>query len=67
VLTELLLQKRYSLLLEGARWVDMRRYGLLSTLPLDASNHFVAKVMPIPQAECLVRVGKDAALAGPGC
>ena len=67
VLTELLLQKRYSLLLEGARWVDMRRYNLLNTLPLDASNHFVAKVMPVPQAECLVRVGKDPALAGPGC
>jgi hypothetical protein len=67
VLTELLLQKRYSLLLEGARWVDMRRYNLLNTLPLDATNHFVAKVMPVPQAECLVRVGKDPALAGPGC
>ncbi len=67
VLTEILLQKRYSLLLEGARWIDMRRYNLLNTLPLDASNHFVARVMPIPQAECLVRVGKTGALAGPGC
>ena len=67
VLTELLLQKRYSLLLEGSRWVDLRRYNLLSTLPLDAANHFVARVMPIPQGECLVRVGKAAPLAGPGC
>ena len=67
VLTELLLQKRYSLLLEGSRWVDMRRYNLLNTLPLDAANHFVARVMPIPQGECLVRVGKAAPLAGPGC
>ena len=67
VLTELLLQKRYSTLLEGLRWVDLRRYNLLSTLPLDAPSHFVAKVMPIPQAECLVRVGKTGALAGPGC
>lgn len=67
VLTELLLQKRYSLLLEGTRWVDMRRYNLLNTLPLDAPNHFVARVMPIPQAECLVRFGKAAPLAGPGC
>ncbi len=67
VLTELLLQKRYSTLLEGLRWVDMRRYNLLSTLPLDASNHFVAKVMPIPQGECLVRAGAIGPLAGPGC
>ncbi len=67
VLTELLLQKRYSLLLEGTRWFDLRRYNLLNTLPLDAPNHFVARVMPIPQAECLVRVGKAAPLAGPGC
>lgn len=67
VLTELLLQKRYSTLLEGLRWVDMRRYNRLGQLPLDASNHFVAKVQPIPQAECLVRVGLTGGLAGPGC
>jgi hypothetical protein len=70
ILTELLLQKRYSTALEGDRWVDMRRYGRLSQLPLDIPSgpnmHFVAKVQPVPQAECLVRVG-NAALAGPGC
>lgn len=67
VLTELLLQKRYSTLLEGRRWVDLRRYNLLSTLPLDASNHFVATVQPLPQGECLVRAGLTGALVGPGC
>jgi hypothetical protein len=71
ILTELLLQKRYSLLLEGHRWVDMRRYGRLNQLPLDITTgvnaHFVAKVMPIPQGECLQRVGQTGALAGPGC
>lgn len=71
VLTELLYNKRFSLLLEGHRWIDMRRYGRLNQLPLDITTgtnaHFVAKVMPIPQAECLVRVGKTGALAGPGC
>ncbi|MEP6779976.1 MAG: RagB/SusD family nutrient uptake outer membrane protein [Gemmatimonadaceae bacterium] len=71
VLTELLLQKRYSLLLEGSRWIDLRRYGKLSTLPLDISTgtnaHFVAKVQPVPAGECLVRAGKAVALAGPGC
>lgn len=69
--TEILLQKRYSLLMEGHRWVDMRRYGRLNQLPLDITTgvnaHFVAKVQPLPQAECLQRVGLSGALAGPGC
>jgi hypothetical protein len=67
----ILYEKRYSLLGEGHRWVDVRRYGLLATLPIDITSgentHFVAKVMPVPQAECLSRVGLDASLAGPGC
>ena len=67
VLDELLVQKRYSMLLEGVRWFDMRRYGKLNTLPLDNPSHFVAKVQPLPQAECLSRAGKTGALAGPGC
>jgi len=71
VLTELLLQKRYSLLLEGNRWIDLRRYGRLNDLPLDittgVNTHFRARVQPIPQAECLSRVGQTGALAGPGC
>ena len=67
VLTELLLQKRYSLLLEGHRWIDMRRYGRLNQLPLDLPVHFVARVQPIPQAECLVRARAGAEFAGPGC
>ena len=71
VLTELLLQKRYSLLLEGHRWIDMRRYGRLDQLPRDITSgtnaHFVARVQPIPQSECLVRAGKTGNLAGPGC
>ncbi len=71
ILTELLLQKRYSLMLEGKRWIDMRRYGRLADLPRDITSgvnaHFVARVQPIPQAECLQRVGKTGALAGPGC
>ena len=69
--TEILLQKRYSLLLEGHRWIDMRRYGRLASLPRDLTTgvnaHFVAKVQPLPQAECLQRAGKTGALAGPGC
>ncbi len=67
VLTELLLQKRYSLLLEGHRWIDMRRYNRLSQLPLDLPSHFVARVQPVPQAECLSRAREAAEFAGPGC
>jgi hypothetical protein len=59
----LLYERRYSLLSEGLRWVDARRFGKLATLPLDLTTHFVAKVVPIPKAEC------DARLASPpnGC
>ena len=57
--------------MEGLRWVDMRRYGRLAQLPLDIpsgqNKHFVAKVVPVPQAECLSRAGKTGDLAGPGC
>lgn len=71
ILTEILLQKRYSLLLEGHRWIDMRRYGRLNQLPRDITTgvnaHFVARVQPLPQAECLQRVGRPAPFAGPGC
>jgi hypothetical protein len=69
ILAAILYEKRYSLMLEGLRWVDMRRYGLLSQLPLDITSgpnkNFVAKVMPIPQAECLIRAGLAGAFLGP--
>ena len=51
----LLYERRYSLLWEGHRWNDMRRYGRLNQLPLDLPSHFVAKVMPIPKQECDAR------------
>ena len=68
----LLYERRFSLLSEGHRWVDHRRFGRLAQLPLDVTTgnnaHFRAVVMPIPQGECLVRArANDATLAGPGC
>jgi hypothetical protein len=57
-LTALLYERRYSLLFEGQRWIDHRRFGLLNLLPIDQPGQFVAKVMPIPQAECDARVVK---------
>jgi hypothetical protein len=69
VLQGILYEKRYSLMMEGHRWIDMRRYGLLAQLPLDIATgpnkNFVAKVMPIPQGECLVRANATGALRGP--
>ena len=69
VVTAILYEKRYSLMMEGHRWSDVRRYGRLSTLPLDvpsgANQNFVAKVMPIPQGECLNRLPKGAEFVGP--
>ena len=51
----LLYERRYSLMLEGFRWVDHRRFNLLNTLPKDLPTHFVAVVEPIPLAECDAR------------
>ncbi|HEX3867930.1 MAG TPA: RagB/SusD family nutrient uptake outer membrane protein, partial [Gemmatimonadaceae bacterium] len=69
ILTGILYEKRYSLMMEGDRWVDMRRYNKLNLLPLDITSgpnkNFVAKVSPISQAECLVRVGLAAQFQGP--
>jgi len=69
ILTGILYEKRYSTMMEGNRWIDMRRYNKLNLLPLDVASgpnkNFVAKVNPIPQGECLVRVGKTGDLLGP--
>ena len=66
--TALLYELRYSLLFEGHRWFDVRRYGRLLTLPLDLPTHFRVSVMPVPQAECVFRnTLTDTGLRGPGC
>jgi hypothetical protein len=56
-------------MMEGQRWVDMRRYKKLNLLPLDIASgpnkNFVAIVMPVPQAECLVRAPLGGAFVGP--
>jgi hypothetical protein len=69
ILNGILYEKRYSLMEEGDRWVDLRRYNKLNTLPLDITSgpnkNFVAVVSPIPQAECLVRANVSGNLLGP--
>jgi starch-binding outer membrane protein, SusD/RagB family len=78
ILTELLRQRRLSLLLEGHRWVDVRRHNRMSTLPLDQTSHIYLNAFPIPTAECdartlvIRRIGASAntpytGLAAPSC
>lgn len=60
-LDELLYNKRYSLLFEGGhRWLDMRRYGRLTQLPLDVTTHRRNDKFPFPVDECNARVTKPA-------
>ncbi len=50
-LDEVLKQKRYSLFLEGYRWIDLRLYDKLDTLPLDRPGDVVHVQMPRPTDE----------------
>ncbi len=50
-LDQVLYEKRYSLFLEGYRWVDMRRYGRLGELPLDRSGDQMIMSYPILEDE----------------
>jgi hypothetical protein len=56
-IAELVKQRRYSLMFEGGhRWIDARRFGLLSTLPKALPTHTVPSRFPFPRDECLARV-----------
>jgi hypothetical protein len=59
-LDALLYEKRYSLLYEGGhRWIDLRHYGRLGSLPIDRPANsppdVVFSTLPIPTAEVLPR------------
>lgn len=51
LMAEMLKQRRYSLYFEGHRWIDLRRYNLLSTLPLDRTGDDVWSKFPLPVTE----------------
>jgi hypothetical protein len=51
LITEILNQRRYSLFCEGHRWIDMRRYNLLNTLPIDRTGDQVWTEFPLPVSE----------------
>jgi len=48
---ELLKQRRYSLFYEGHRWIDLRRYNRLATLPVDRAGDDVWELFPLPVTE----------------
>ncbi|HTI60398.1 RagB/SusD family nutrient uptake outer membrane protein [Mucilaginibacter sp.] len=51
LITEMLNQRRYSLFFEGHRWIDLRRYNLLGTLPIDRTGDDVWSEFPLPVTE----------------
>jgi hypothetical protein len=51
LITEMLNQRRYSLFFEGHRWIDLRRYNLLNTLPIDRTGDNVWSEFPLPTTE----------------
>lgn len=61
LLTELLYNKRYSLVWEGGHtWIDMRHYGRLNQIPVRAADPRLFPAMPIPVAECQPRTPQPA-------
>jgi hypothetical protein len=50
-LDEVLKQKRYSLFLEGFRWVDLRLYNKLNEIAIDRPGDVVHEQMPVPSTE----------------
>ena len=51
LINEMLKQRRYSLFFEGHRWIDLRRYNLLNTLPVDRPGDDVWTEFPLPVTE----------------
>jgi hypothetical protein len=51
LINEMLYERRYSLYFEGHRWIDVRRYNMLNTLPLDRPGDNVWSLFPLPVSE----------------
>jgi starch-binding outer membrane protein, SusD/RagB family len=51
LINEMLYERRYSLYFEGHRWVDLRRYNRLGTLPIDRPNDDIWTEFPLPVSE----------------
>lgn len=51
LINEMLYERRYSLFFEGHRWIDLRRYNMLNTLPIDRPGDNVWGLFPLPVSE----------------
>ncbi len=51
LLNQLIFERRYSLFMEGHRWVDARRWNRLGDLPVDRASDRVIAAMPTPTTE----------------
>ena len=51
LINEMLYERRYSLFMEGYRWIDGRRYNLMGTLPIDRPGEDVWTEFPLPVSE----------------
>ena len=63
LIDQLLYERRYSLLYEGHRLIDVRRFGRLEDLPIDEPTgennpHGLNVRWPLPSAECDARPGQ---------
>jgi starch-binding outer membrane protein, SusD/RagB family len=55
-ITELLYNRTYSLMwAQGTRWIDARRHGRTSSLPIDRPGDIIYPNMVVPAAECDAR------------
>ena len=67
LLEEILYEKRYSLVYEfGHRWVDLARYGMLTTLPKDDPTHRIWPALPFSETECNFRRDENLTGCPPG-
>jgi hypothetical protein len=51
LIDEVLEQRRFELYAEGHRWLDLRRYDRLDTLPIDREDDDVFDRFPVPESE----------------
>ena len=51
LLDDVLRQRRFSLFAEGHRWIDVRRYEKLGSLPIDRPEDDVWNAFPLPITE----------------
>lgn len=60
----LLYEREYSLMFEGHRWIDLRRFDRLNTIQKEDPTYVINSRYPIPTPECNARPGEAACSGG---